>query len=268
MFGISDEVRATAGSELISYLRAMGGSPLVTNGAWNVSNFNPKVWFDFEPNFATILFLQHHLNQCKDPRNQSQEILCFQADQKKYHGKLEQEILKVLKSLKLNQSAKEAATESAINFILRKRSIVGELENIAKFEVVKIKDLAAKFPKYNLNWLKIINDQLMKKSRHTGDDEILFENPDMMTQLFKLMEETKERFEEIFYHWTLHSRFSFNFYFGKISVILPTPSLRRSSIIVRKLLFCTRSRGRIYHVAGASEVFNGLSSASVISSMR
>lgn len=209
MINVSDKVRATAGGELISYLRTMGGSPLVTNGTWNVSNFDPKVWFDFEPNFATILFLQHHLNQCKDPRNQSREILCFQADRKKYHGKLEQETLRVLKSLKLNQSAKEAATESAINFILRKKSIVGELENMAKFEVVKIKDLAAKFPKYNLNWLKIINDQLMKKSRQTGDDEILIENPEMMTQLFKLMEETKERFEELFYHCTHVSVFIF-----------------------------------------------------------
>lgn len=199
---VSDKVRETAAGELISYLRGMGGSPLVTSGTWNSSNLDPKVWFDFEPNFSTIFFLQHHLNQCKDPRNQSQEILCFQADQKKYHGKLQQETLRVLKSLKLNQHAKEAATESVIDFITRKKSIVEELGNVAKFEVVKIKDLTAKFPKYNLNWLRIINDQLMKKSRQTGDDEILIENPEMMTQLFKLMEETKERFEELFYHCT------------------------------------------------------------------
>lgn len=185
---VLDFIRENGAKDIISYLRQSGGSPLATNGKWNEKNFDVETLFEQEPESALWIFLDQFLSRCDDPRDNSTEILCFKADDKwRFIKREEQDSKDILKLFKLDDDVKEDAFNDYNNFLMKKQPVQVELTGKREMEVLKIKDLKKKFPELNLNWLKIINNQLLRQSQVTEDEEILLGKPDLMRALFALL---------------------------------------------------------------------------------
>jgi hypothetical protein len=181
---LSDLVRESGVDEMISYLLELGGSPILNNGTWDNERFDLQNLFYREPDHATFLFLDHKLLRCKDPRNTSSKVLCFRMNNGwKFGEKVENDTLDILKPLQLDSDVKVAAVKNFIEFLQIKRPLQNKFSKTGKAKIVQIKNLKEMFPNLDLDWLKIVNLQLMEHSQKSEDDEIMIENPELMQQL-------------------------------------------------------------------------------------
>lgn len=201
---ILDFIRENGVKDIMSYLRQSGGSPLITNGHWNEKNFDIKTLFEQEPESSLWIFLDQFLSRCDDPRDNSNassstEILCIKTDDTwRYLKREEQDSRDILKLFKLDDDVKERAFNDYNNFLMNKKPVQVELTGKKESEVLKIKDLKTKFPELNLNWLKIINNQLLRQSQVTEDDDILMGKPDLLRALLTLLVDMDKKFVKSF----------------------------------------------------------------------
>lgn len=183
----------------MSYMRQSGGSPLITNGNWNEKNFDIKTLFEQEPESSLWIFLDQFLSRCNDPRDNSTEILCIKADDTwRYIKREEQDSRDILKLFKLDDDVKARAFNDYNNFLMKKKPVQVELSGKKETEVLKIKDLKTKFPELNLNWLKIINNQMLRQSQVTEEDDILMGKPDLLRALLTLLVDMDKKFVKSF----------------------------------------------------------------------
>lgn len=181
-------IREVGVKDATSYLMKLGGAPLLTNGSWNDEAFNISTLFTSEPDLATKLCLGHHLMHCKDPRNASREILCFENDDTIVITEtLVTDTMYVLKHLKLDSAAMEEGLATFVQFLILQRSLRVTFSDYP-FKVINIRDLKKAFPMIPMmDWLKVINSQLTSDSQVTGEEEILIRNFDKMKSFAKLM---------------------------------------------------------------------------------
>lgn len=52
--------------------------------------------------------------------------------------------------------------------------------NQSTSELIKVKELKESTPNLQINWLQVLNDQLLRSLKLTEDDEIYFKYPDTM----------------------------------------------------------------------------------------
>lgn len=66
----------------MDHLKKLGGSPFLSrdDGKWETSKFSLNKLFEVEGHDAMSLFLDHKLDRCTSPTNESEEILCFKSD--------------------------------------------------------------------------------------------------------------------------------------------------------------------------------------------
>lgn len=181
---------------MISYLNELGGSPLVTNGTWDDESFDIRKLFYHSTDHATFLFLDHRFARCKDPRDEMNEIVCFKMNNGwRFNNKVENDTLDILKAFDslINDDVKKAAVKDFLDFLFIKKPLQDKLIQQAKPEVMKIDEMAIRFPNLDIDWLKVLNTQLMKTSQLSKDDEILIGNPKLMQELLEALGEINKR---------------------------------------------------------------------------
>ena len=146
-------------------------------------NFEIDTLFEAQTNHAMTLFFDHFLNRCKF---ENIEKLCLKMKIFwRYNKEVKIDLPNILKPLKLPEEQKEQAVNDFLNFLLIKQPIQMEFRNLSAPEIIKIKDLNRKFPEVQLDWLNLVNKQLLSRSKVTEDDEILIENPKLLGELLK-----------------------------------------------------------------------------------
>lgn len=195
MDSILDLVRRHGTQDMIAFLQQLGGSPLVTNDTWSDENFDIKTLFEEEPLHATLVFLDHKLTRCKNPKNETEnDVLCFNMDNGWRVAKnVMNDTIDILEPFKLSESAKARAVKDFIDFLSLKNVHQKKFKDNAKPEVFKIREFNSKFSQLNLDWLKIINSQLLGKSKLTEEDEIVIENPELFQHLLTLIATLEKR---------------------------------------------------------------------------
>lgn len=195
MDSILDLVRRRGTQDMIAFLQQLGGSPLVTNDTWSDENFDIKTLFEEEPLHATLVFLDHKLTRCKNPKNETEnDVLCFNMDNGWRVAKnVMNDTIDILEPFKLSESAKARAVKDFIDFLSLKNVHQKKFKDNAKPEVFKIREFNSKFSQLNLDWLKIINSQLLGKSKLTEEDEIVIENPELFQHLLTLIATLEKR---------------------------------------------------------------------------
>ena len=126
------------------------------------------------------LFFDHELERCV---KNSTEYLCFQMSTGwKFTTEDEKDATNLLKHLKLPEDQINEIVDDFLHFLRKKKLIQEEFEEMNEPEVIKIADLSEKFPQIKLDWLELINNQMLSNLKVSGNDEILFENPRMMVE--------------------------------------------------------------------------------------
>lgn len=206
---------------MYDYLKSLGGSPFISGNSWNEKAFNLAKIFYAEPDHAINLFLDHKLHKCQHPENQTAEILCFKYEiswndtsqtalsdtvemliemyrnvqgQNLYSYEIEAFTVRAAKAaavvqefynLKVSYFRLKVLTKFQFN-LLSQSVFEQESENL-NLKLVRIKDMANLLPLPQVNWLKVVNDQLLKSSKMTSGDFILIENFGLMEKLVKLL---------------------------------------------------------------------------------
>lgn len=140
------------------------------------------------PAMAIELFFDHEIDYCK---NGTMEMLCFQqSDYFTFSENYEiDEILGILKSLKIDENYKHRAAKIYVTYLKLKKIVQDKFEVYSKeFIIVKIKEMYTRYPSKYLDWQAMINSQLLRNSQQTLDDEILIYNPQLWKALHTLFE--------------------------------------------------------------------------------
>lgn len=193
---ILDLVNNKGPQDVISYLKSIVGSPLISHEAWDTNTFDFKNLFYQPPLFATVLFLGHELNRCSDPRNSSNRVLCLKItnDFKFDMSSIRSDIAQVFVPLKLDKAMIKVAVNNFVDFIKFKQNLEENLKNRSERKILKIRDLRREFPQLNVDWLKVVNDQMMSEEKMTEDDVIGIENPELVRQLLASISSYNKRF--------------------------------------------------------------------------
>ncbi|CAO1421540.1 unnamed protein product [Diamesa tonsa] len=188
----SNNVRTNGTKGIISYMKSLGGSPHLSGwDLWNETQFNLETIFHEEAFHAVWIFTDHLFKRCNDPRNESLEILCLGKNYYwSYNDYGKEDTVEMLKELKISSELIDVTADKLYQYYLDKIPI--EFESFENFDtkIIQIKDFKSLFPssKLNINWLKIFNQQLTKKSQATEDSEVLIKDPNSFVKLFELME--------------------------------------------------------------------------------
>ena len=200
---IVDHVYSRGGTEAISFLLHNGGSPLLTNGTFDEEKFELQTFFDNDPYLALRLFFGHEVNRCTyDPdgiflkhspealeRHKSRSgKVCLKLV---YHWYIaeskKKDLLRMMQLMNFNKTATEVAVDNLLKFRKFQFNLVFYSESSPDFELTKIKDIGKRFPEFKVNWLKAINSQLLSHSQLSEDDEILFENINVVTKILEAL---------------------------------------------------------------------------------
>lgn len=96
-------------------------------------------------------------------------------------------IVEALSSLLVDKKTKFEVVKSFDDYLQTKKKVQDVLKfNILDTEVVKIRELYERYPSKYLDWLQIINNQLLTESHRTLDDDIMIFNPKLAEGLHEL----------------------------------------------------------------------------------
>lgn len=185
-------LRSDGPNDVIKFLNEAGGSPL-TDASWDESLYNVSTLFNNPQLSTTELFLNHELSRCNDPRNSSTQVLCFKhKNDSSYTDLLKNDILQMLKSLKLKETFKPEMLEGYLQFLKAKQTLDKEFHQSEK-RIVHIKDLPQMFPNLILDWVELLNQRLLRESRVSDEDEIGIESPILISKLSELLVKSDKR---------------------------------------------------------------------------
>lgn len=188
----ADLVKSTGEKDMIAFLNEAGGSPL-TDASWDEDSYNTSRHFYNPLLRTTAFFLGHEISgRCNDPRNSSNEILCFRFQSSSTSPGHRRDILEMFKSLSMNGNLKVQATESYLTFLNSKQLLEKEFNSSEKM-VFRIKELPRMFPNLTLDWVKLINENLLSHSHITDDDEIGIEKLKLFEKLSELFTSLEKR---------------------------------------------------------------------------
>lgn len=173
---------------MVSYLLKLNAASFVEDKTRLGGDFNIKALFEQEPGHAMFVFMDLDFVLCKDPRNESSFILCFEmTNDWSANTRYESDMMKILSKFKLDDSVEKIMINHLNDFLLLKKPLQDRFKESEKPDVLKIIQLNKKFPHFNLDWLKMINSQRFKKSQLTDDDEIWIKNPELIQNLLDLI---------------------------------------------------------------------------------
>lgn len=103
------------------------------------------------------------------------------------------EIREILRNLKIDESLKDRIAKNFVSYLMMKKVTQNKFKpNDAEFVLLKIMEMYEKYPSKNLDWLQIINHQLLNDSQKSLDDKILIYNPQLLEGLYKIFAELDE----------------------------------------------------------------------------
>lgn len=143
-------------------------------------------------NLATRLFFDHLMTYCK---NESRDMLCLKQNDYWTFSEIYEltEILETLRSLKVDASYKARIAKDFESYLIMKKTIQDKFRpNSNESLVLTIKEMYGKYPSKHLDWLQMINNQLLSDSQTTLEDEIMIFNPQLLEGLYKLLTELEE----------------------------------------------------------------------------
>lgn len=174
---------------MIAYTRNMGVLPL---SLADKEGLDVKKAMEIRPQMSIGLFFDHVLKHCK---NESRERLCFDQSNSWTFTESDDitEVLRLLKGLKIDTNHKTRAAENYVSYMKKKKDVQDEFKVYTNQTVLlPIKEMYAKYPSKYLDWLPMINNQLLRDSHLKLDDEILIYNPQLWEELHKLFAEFEE----------------------------------------------------------------------------
>ncbi|CAO1441045.1 unnamed protein product [Diamesa serratosioi] len=182
----SNDVRENGASEILNYLRSLGGAPLI-NSSWDESNFKVMDLFHNATKAAIYIFLNHQIARCPHPHNKSEEIICIKYYNPWNHSVRDKDdFIEMLVELNIDKSLSHSTAHQVAKFLLQRLDL---LENKGLRRILTVSSLN-EFTKYSLNWLQMINSQLTKEAQVVEEIEILIEHPEMIQKFLELMEVT------------------------------------------------------------------------------
>lgn len=174
----------------MAYLNRRASIPLL-NGTWTDHNFNIDKLFAVDPELAMKLFYDHKLAHCT---HNSRKILCFEISRDWIHEEARQsDALYAMNRLDLDRNLANETSKNLFDFLRDKQPAQEKFSANLTREFFKIKDLKARLPKIELNWLKVINSLLLTSSVKTEDDEILIESAELFAELSEAFEKLDKR---------------------------------------------------------------------------
>lgn len=131
----------------------------------------------------------------KHCQHQSSEFLCLQPNDYYTFSEIFDltEIREILKNLKIAESHKDRIAKDLVSYLITKQATQDKFkQKHTEFVILKIKEMYEKYPSKYLDWLPMINNQLLSDSQRSLDDKILIYNPQLLEGLYKLFTETDE----------------------------------------------------------------------------
>lgn len=211
-------------SKILEHLSKLVGSPFLnrTHG-WNSSSFDLKRIFEYEPPDVTSIFLDHKLKRCKSPDDQSKDILCLKFDYSwvntNFSGQDMAELLLDMNEAYLIKENEKLQLKAQIDDAVERVRIFNDLKVIKHFhrfynflnfkfqesqrnnfsvfsqQLMTVNELSALTKDLSLNWLTIINNQLLNSSKITEDDLILVDNPELLNAISKKISEADNAYD-------------------------------------------------------------------------
>lgn len=178
-------------NEALTFAQRIGIIPVSAEN--NFGQVDVKNAVVFLPAPSTRLFFDHDMAYCK---NESQEMLCLkQMDYFTFSEVFElSEITGILKSLKIDPEYKLSIAKDFVSYIKMKKAVQDEFKpNANDSEIFTIKQMYEKWPSKHLNWLPMINNQLLSDSQRTLNDTILIHNPLLLEGLYKVFVDLEEK---------------------------------------------------------------------------
>lgn len=147
--------------------------------------------FDSQPDHALRLFFDDVLKRCQ---LNGIEFLCFQMDTHwNYTNERSKDTMAALLPLNLNRVNKAEALENFNEFLEICNQIHEEFKALKAPEIIRVRNLQKRFPELSINWLSIFNNQLLKTSQVTENEEISIENPKLFSEILKALVSFKKR---------------------------------------------------------------------------
>ena len=89
--------------EIFQHLSSLGGAPLI-DSSWDEGSFNVYEIFEKDTHNSVYFFLNHFIERCPHPRNDSQEIVCLQSSVPPiYSDVLVDNIVDMFKEIKIDE---------------------------------------------------------------------------------------------------------------------------------------------------------------------
>lgn len=174
-------------SDIFAYLRRIGNFQFTRDGAADVKKF-----IESQPDLSIRLFFDYEMTFCK---NGSKEFLCMGSNNYwSYSDDWElNATVDALRNLLVDKPTKFKVVGAFIDYLKMKKKVQKKLKlNSSDIEVVKIKELYERFPSMYLDWLQIVNNQLLIESHRTLEDEIMIFNTKRTQGLHKLFVEVDD----------------------------------------------------------------------------
>lgn len=160
----------------------MGVVPL----SFDNERLDVKKAMKIRPRMSINLFFDHVLKRCQ---NKLREMLCFdESNSYTFSENYElTEILRLLVNLKIDKDYKTRTAEDYVLYLKKKKEVQDKFKANANESVIfPIKEMYTKYPSKYLDWLPMINNQLLRNSHQTLEDGILIYNPKLWEELHKL----------------------------------------------------------------------------------
>lgn len=101
--------------------------------------------------------------------------------------------LEILKSLKISKTYKVQLANHFKSYLTTKKTIQEKFKsNSGETAIMTIREMTEKYSSKHLDWLQMINKQLLRDSQKTLDDRILIENLQLLKELHTLFEKLEE----------------------------------------------------------------------------
>lgn len=122
------------------------------------------------------------------------EMLCLEKVRGQEIYKYPELVSEMFENLQLNKNYKNRI-EEGLELYLGKRKLTEDSfeSDCNDTMILQIKELNEKFPSKHVNWLQMINNQLLNDSLVTTEDKILIRDPQSFEKFYILFAELEER---------------------------------------------------------------------------
>lgn len=146
----------------------------------------------FLSKYSLRIIFDHDLTYCKNGKS---EIMCLKSYDFFTFSDLFNvtDIFEMIRNLKMDKSYKKRIAENFVSFLKLKTPIQNQTKlNENESVILTFKDMFEQLPTKHLDWLEIVNSQLLNDSHVKLNDTILVQNPQLLEGLFNLFAKLDE----------------------------------------------------------------------------